>query len=172
MSYVSKVQQKLVTDLLLSRLSEKEFLRRFPMDRRSASAVTLDILRRGRDAHDAVDVEFGLYLGHHFGFTLEHVDVLCTLADAPWHECHEDVVDALASLKVPRAVDALYRAAAAEFPYRSYDDAHSLAVKAIYALSAIRNDEAVDRLEALANSGVQVVAETARDHLRRITSGN
>jgi hypothetical protein len=168
MSAVSERELSLILDLLLSRISEDEFHRQFPIVPGAASAAGLAMLQRAVQTPDPVGVEFGLYLGHRFGISPEYLDVLIALAGASWHERHEDVVDGLAKLKAPTSVDALYGLALAKYTYREYDDACSLGVKSIRALGAIQSVEAVERLAALLRCGNDILVSQAERQLLRM----
>lgn len=171
MSSVSERERGLVVDLLLSRISEDSFHREYPIERGEASSVGLAMLRRACVERDPVGVEFGLYLGHRFGISADYLDVLLVLAAADWHERHEDVVDGLAQLKAPASVDALYHTALAEHPYRNYDDASALGVKAVRAIGGIETPEALARLEQLLHSEHAALKDQARKELARMANG-
>lgn len=168
MSVVGERERRLILDLLLKRISEDEFYRSYPLARGEASHAGQVMLARALKERDAAGAEFGLYLGARFGITDEYLDVLLELATAPWHERHEDIVDALAILKSPKSVDTLVRAATTSYPYRDYDQFNSLGVKCVYALAKIGTPEAVAGLRKLKNSGDPNVAREAGRHLRRI----
>lgn len=112
-------------------------------------------------------MEFGLYLTFYYGFAPGHLEVLSKLSDAEWHTRHEDVVTALEELGDKRAAEVLYRAAIALHPYRRYDKARSLAVKAIWALGKLSDPGADEKLRLLAQSGPQIVRDEALHQLER-----
>jgi hypothetical protein len=107
MSFVSPDKQQLILDLLLQKVSERDFYSRFPTTPSEASASGAAMLRRALEEQDRVAVEFGLYLGHRFGITPDYLDALEKLAGTAWHERHEDVVAGLAKLASPSSVIAL-----------------------------------------------------------------
>jgi hypothetical protein len=167
-SFVGDREQRLILDLLVGRVSDSDFRRQFPMRPEQAAEFVLGMLTRALRERDPVGVEFGLYLGHRFGFSDQHLEILCLLACVKWHERHEDVVDALAKLKSPRCVDVLYCAALTGHAYRQYDETESLGVKCIYVLEAIQTRDATVRLGALLHSGNQVLERQAAAALHRI----
>ena len=126
----------------------------------------LNILEEAYRQKSAIDVECGLWIGFQFGFTADYFDILCRLSDAEWHMRHEDVVSALGGLRDARAVEALYRASLKVHLYLDYDDSRALAVKAIWALSGLRDPAADEKLRLLAQSDVPIVKENASDQLR------
>lgn len=167
-SAVTDRERKLIIELLLHRISEDHFLREFPVaSEQAASAAGLAMLRAATPS-DPAGVEFGLYLGHRFGITPDYLDVLCELATASWHERHEDVVDALAKLKSPTSVDALFNAALTRHAYRDYDESETLAVKVTWALRRIETPEALEKLGALRRSSNRIVSSEATRRLEDI----
>lgn len=168
MSFVSEREQRLILDLLSGRISEEDFYREFPTNPGEVSAVALAMLQRALQERDPVGAEFGLYLAHRFGITNNFLDVLLALANVPWHQRHEDVIEGLAALKNPASVDALYQAALARHPYLEYDDAFALGTKSIYALGAIETREAVSRLGELLHCGNSILETEAKAQLKRI----
>ena len=168
MSSVGDREQRLILDLLLGHKSEEQFCQEFPADPLQKSALGLSILQTAAKERDPVGVEFGLHLGHRFGFLPEYLGTLLALLREDWHERHEDVVDGLAELKSPESVDALCYAALMELPYRSYDDSGSLAKKCIRLLGKLQSHEAVLRLADLVRRGSDSVRSAAAAELHRL----
>jgi len=110
-------QQKLIFDMMLRRISEDEFLRGVGVAREDATGFALRNLEEAYRQKSEDDVECGLGVGFHFGFTHNFLDVLIRLSDAEWHHSHEDVVTALGELGDTRAVETLFRAALMIHPY-------------------------------------------------------
>lgn len=160
-------QRKSVLDLVGGRISDEEFLRRFNIARVDASKLSLRVLDDAYDRRDPDDVEFGLLIGFHFGFSPEHVDILCRLSDAEWHTQHENVILALDELSDQRAVGCFYRAALKLHPYLDYDEFRALAVKAIWALGKVQDSAADEKLRLLAESDQVIVRDEAQNQLRR-----
>ena len=102
-----------------------------------------------------------------FGFTMGHLDLLVQLASADWHHAHENVVSALAQLRAPAAVDALYHAGWWIPDYLDFDENRALAVKAIWALGGTPGPEADHALKRLLGAGGEIVREAARSQLMR-----
>lgn len=165
MSFVGERERGLIIDLLLKRISEEEFYRTFPMEPGEGSGVGQAMLVRALQERDAKGVEFGLYLGGWFGISDTYLDVLIGLAEEPWHQSHEHVVDALADLKSPKSVETLARTATLKLPYRDYDEFNSLGTKCVYALRAIQTKEAISRLGDLMVSGDPILEEDAETQL-------
>jgi hypothetical protein len=160
-------QQQLILDMALHRISEDEFLREVGIARADATGFALKILEEAYRQKSEDDVECGLSVGFHLGFTSEFIDVLTRLSDAGWHHSHEDVVTALDSLGDTRTIEALYRAALKIHPYLEFDDSRALAGKAIWALGRLGNAIADQKLRLLAESSDPVVGTDARKQLYR-----
>jgi len=168
MSFVSPEKQQLILDLLLDRLSEQDFYSRYPTSQSEVSTSGATMLRRALEEEDRVAVEFGLYLGHRFGITPEYLDTLENLAAAPWHERHEDVVAGLAKLRSPSSATALRDAALLRPAYLSYDDAFSLARKAIHALKSIQTPEALEKLGEILRQAPSPISDYAKKALTQV----
>lgn len=146
-------------------MSNEQFLKEFgAVDGR---ALGLDLLRDAVDRRDPVDVELALVVCFRFGFTDGHLQPLLILASADWHQRHEDVASALGELRSPASVDALVHLARWVPAYLEFDDAHALAVKAIWALGGISGDAAHQALASLAGSSCSIVADNAVAQLQK-----
>lgn len=154
-----------MVDLCLDRIDEAAFLAGYPLTRAAAADEGLALLEAGRAARDDERVETGLLLGFRFGIEARWHDVLVALAEAPWHERHEDVVSALDRLRDPRDVDVLFRVASARHAYLEWDDAHALGVKCAYALAKLGTAAARERLLQLAAGGAAAPVEEAARRL-------
>src|SRR5258708_28479461 len=99
-------QRETVLNLMLNKISEDEFLRKFGVDRADGNKLSLDMLEEAHRRREPDDVEYGLGVGFRFGFSPDHLGVLCQLSDEEWHMRHEDIVTALGTLHDKRAVEA------------------------------------------------------------------
>ena len=172
MSLVSEQQWQLAVGLVAGTMSEKTFCDSMATTAEDMPGLSFQLLRKSSDEHDAAGVEFGLILGHRFGFTDEHLAVLLHLAGEGWHIQHENVVDALAKFRNPSSIDTLYRAALTRHDYLDYDEAFALGVKCIWALGRINSEEAVARLGDLMSCGNNILVENAMNQLSRILDGS
>jgi hypothetical protein len=167
-SFVSPSKQQLILDLLLGRVSAQQFYAAYPTSEATASGEGSEMLKRAVEEQDGVAAEFGLYLGHKFGITPEYLEPLNALADAEWHQRHEDAVAGLAKLHHPSSVEPLYGAARLRPQYLDYDETFALAKKAVHALEAIQTTQAVEKLGQLLSQSPDVVKEYAKRALTRI----
>jgi hypothetical protein len=165
-------EQKLCRDLVItpprgvSQIRKEEFLRQFPLCVERGH-LALRILEEAYRAQNAEDLQCALIVGHTFGFTLEHKDILCNLVEADWHFSHEDVVAALDKLRTPDVAEALFRATQWIPEHLNYDESRALAVKAIWALGKIAGNEAETKLEMLAHSDDAILRKAAMEQLER-----
>jgi hypothetical protein len=165
-------QRRLCKDLVItpphgrSQISKEEFLRQFPSSVQQGK-LALPLLKEAYDAHSPEDLECALLIGFTFGFGPGHREILSNLIEADWHHSHEDIVEALDTLRSPDAVDALFRATQWIPKSLEYDEGRALAVKAIWALGKIPGCESQAKLEMVARSDDPVVRETALEQLDR-----
>lgn len=165
---MTNAERELILDLIAHRISESDFLARFPIDPRSDPSSVTRILEQAYCTQNASDVEFGMYLGFHFNsFSQDSVEILCKLLVEDWHKQHEDIAWILQKLKDPASVGPLYWAANASLPYLAYDDAHALATKAMWALSEINSEDARRKLTLLTQSEIPIIRDNAARLLRR-----
>src|SRR5262245_9233232 len=75
-------------------IPKEEFQSRFPRAVRRGK-LNLELLEEAIAARSAHDLAWSLVIGFNFGFSAEHVDILCELSYADWHLDHEDIVTAL-----------------------------------------------------------------------------
>jgi hypothetical protein len=162
---VTEEERQLVSALMVrldgrQALSPDEFLHRFRHSTDGAR-LSLDLLNEAAADHNPEDVEYALIVGFTFGFTEQHLSVLLDLIDKDWHFAHEDIVSALADLRTPKSVEALYHATQWIPEYLDFDEARALAVKAIWGLGAIEGSAAQEKLDLLAGSDDPILRENA-----------
>jgi hypothetical protein len=80
-------------------ISKEKFLERYPAAVENGK-VALRIIERAYQTRNAGEIQCALVVGFTFGFAPEHKEILCALAIADWHRCHEDVVSALEMLAI------------------------------------------------------------------------
>jgi HEAT repeat protein len=149
---IDERQKDLIFSLAAGKLSEEDFLGKFPLSSREKSSLGPKVLQFALSAKDPDAVEAGTILAAHFGMSEDFVDILEQLAKENWHKDHEDVVFALGKLASPTSVGAIYAAAQSHHPYlEDYDDSFQIRSKSIHALRNVGTAEAVRRLEELLN---------------------
>lgn len=159
---------KLIIDATIGAIPKEKVLERYSYLGVEPSKIELQLLQNALNDRDADGVECALLVGGLFGTSIESSAVLRELALAEWHQRHEDVVTALDQLNDPDSVATLYEVAIKRFAYRCYDEAQSLAVKAIWALARIAGREAEKALTTLSHSENRIVCEEARRQLQRL----
>ena len=147
-----------------SQISPGEFICRFP-SALVGGKVDLRLIEDAYRQQNEDDLAAAIVIGAEFGFSAEHVPVLCQLLSAAWHGCHEDIVQTLQELKAPAAVDALYHAALDRHEYLDYDELFGLARKCTWALADIGTPEALAKLHSLAANENPVIAGYARKRI-------
>lgn len=162
---MTEQQKEAVIDLAIGKITEDAFLKFFATPPVQTDHLVHQLLEVAFTEKDADEVECALIVGFVFGFSSNHFHILCSLLDANWHCGHEDIVSALAKLKSPNAIDALFRAATTRHEYLAYNDSRALASKAVFALSDIGTPAAIESLRLLANGDDPVVAKMASEQL-------
>jgi HEAT repeat protein len=94
-----------------------------------------------------------------------HAPALILLAEAPWHQRHEDVVRALQQLRSPDAIGPLERTTFSTHDYLAYDEDFGLARKCTWALADIGTPAAHEALTRLASCKNPTIAGYAKKRL-------
>lgn len=156
----------LALDLAEKKVSKKDFLKLL-MRGEDPEEVVRQVLAEAIDSKVPDNVECALIVGFNFGFTQKHLQLLIVILIEPWHFRHEDAVDALATLKSPMAVEALYGATQWIPKYLEFDESRALASKAIWALGAIDGSDANAALLRLAEGSDSFLSKCANEQLNR-----
>lgn len=98
-----------------------------------------------------------------------YVPILCQIGVQDWHDLHEDVASMLQELADSRSVEALFVMANSKHHYLEYDEAYALAVKCCWALAAIGNKSAYEKLKVLARDRRSSVGRAAEELLKSQT---
>ncbi len=161
-------EQEFILKLSTSEISQEDFLKKFGASRQEVPLLIERLLRESFKEADEDGIDCALLVGFVFGFGVRHIQILCELSDADGHHSHEDIVSALDELRTPRATDVFFRAIQARHKYLDFDDAHALAVKALYALSNLNTESAREKIRLATHSDVPRIAEQARERLREL----
>ncbi len=162
---MNEAQHRLVTDLLVGRLSTHDFVEQFGVDPTTDRQFVRLGLERALIDRSSDDVSALLALAFRFDLSASWAPLLCRLLQEDWHQSHEDLASALQDLRDPTTVDGLFAATCVEHAYLAFDDARALAVKCIWALHDIGTDAARSHLETLARFDVEVIRHAAGERL-------
>lgn len=149
-----------------AQVSKEEFLSQFPAALQEGKLAS-NLLKDAAMTENPEDLQCALIVGLTFGFSQDHIDILCSLVTADWHVSHEDVISALDILQTPDALPAFFAATQWIPKYLEYDDCRALAVKAIWAIGRIPGRDAESRLKILANSDDEILRKAAAEQLER-----
>ncbi|MFV0328206.1 MAG: HEAT repeat domain-containing protein [Dysgonomonas sp.] len=119
---------------------------------------TLSLLRDVVEKKDAVKLSNIIAIIFNDGADKDYTDILLPLLGEKWHTSEEDIVEVLELIKDPKSVDKLYETA---INIPDYDDMRSLAKKCMWALSAIKTPEAIEKLKLLQTIDDQIIKENA-----------
>jgi hypothetical protein len=153
-------------------ISKEEFQSRFPSAVRDGK-LNLELLKEASETRNSHELSCSMVVGFNFGFSPEHVDILCDLSYADWHLAHEDIVSALEDIALEysassKIIQALHHATQWVPEYLGYDHVRALAVKAIWALGKIGNREAELALEKISRCPNLILKINADRQLERL----
>ena len=94
-------------------------------------------------------------------YALDIDPVLCDLILCDWHHSHENIASILRGQLDSTKGDSLFLAAQRKYAYLDYDDTYQFARKCIKALSAIGDNNAVNKLRSLSNNGNEFIEQYA-----------
>lgn len=101
----------------------------------------------------------------------ELVDYLNQIILMDWHKQHENLAMILQNIKSPTSVESLYCTVYKRYSYLAYDESYALAVKCIWALGAIKDEYAIEKLEQIVVSADNsIIKENAIKQLELIKS--
>jgi hypothetical protein len=80
-------------------ISKEEFLQRYPSAVENGKVATR-ILEQAYKARNAAELQCALVVGFTFGFAPEHKSILRALLLAKWHDCCDDIVSALNTMRM------------------------------------------------------------------------
>jgi hypothetical protein len=128
--------------------------------------TSLRLLNEAFENKDSDLVEEVIFSESDFGeFSNRFSEIFCKLLQADWHYRHEDIAFILQGLKDPSTVNCLYNAAELQFDYLDYDETYQFARKCTWALADIGTPEAKAKLQQLAHSNNELVAQYAQKRL-------
>ena len=159
-------KKELILKLMMKKINLSEFLYQF-----GDGSGELDLCKEltlAREAKDAELVDLLLYLSAVVKFDYYDVDILNQLVTDPWHQKHEEIVRLLDHYRQPSSVNPLYKAALLNLDYRDYDEDFVLANKCIRVLEKIQDQNAIEKMELLADVNNELIRQYAKKHLNRI----
>lgn len=165
---MNKIILELINQFSNGKINKEQLLTEFSflMKQELNEDLCLKELEEALVKKDSETINQFISVGFIIGFSHKSLRTLCKLLLSPIHYNHEDIARLLQQFKSPETVDCLYKAAELQFDYLDYDDTYQFARKCIKALSAIGNDDAIDKLRLLAGSKTQEIAEYAKTELR------
>ena len=160
----------LIYRLFENKITDKEFINRVCQKESNLDNYIFKLLENSVNNKNAEDLEWVIFLIFKFKkFSEKFTDVLCEIFEDSWHHKHEDIASMLEEVKLPKTVKMLYKVAISNYPYLEFDDSYDLAVKCIWALGEIRNEEAIEKLKLLSISSNEIIKKNALEQLERIS---
>lgn len=162
------VDEQDLDKLMLGTVSKDRFLELIKVKSENLGDELSEMLNYAYKQHSDVNVETALYLVFTYElFSENYIDVLNNIILCDWHEQHENIAMLVQRLKSPKSVYYLYVSINQKYSYLEYDDSYALAVKCIWALGDIGNEEAKEYLMKLLNSENEIIVENAKKQLER-----
>lgn len=168
---MKNIDEDYFNKLIRNQISKQEFLNCIEIREEDLEDQILEYLNFSYNKKSSFDIEFGIYLLFKFKvYGNIHVDILIKLMQEEWHNQHENIASLFQKLKNVKTVECLYITVFKKFDYLLFDENYALAVKCIWALGDIRNDNAISKLQLLMESDNDVVKINAKKQLDRILS--
>lgn len=123
----------------------------------------LDNAVTNRDEEKLEEALIVINIGYHNLASLS--PVFCQLLKEDWHYKHEDLAMLLSDIKDPSTANCLCEATELQYSYLDYDDTYQFARKCIKGISAIGDNNAINKLQQLAESKNITIAGYARKEL-------
>lgn len=156
----------LITALYSGSISQDEFIKEYFLNTPRSDEHVLNLINSGILHKDTIAVEEAIVLLYTGFFSNKLFTAkLCELLQSDWHTKHEDIAMLLKDIEDPSTVDCLYHAVESKLDYLDYDDTYQFARKCIKALSAIGDDNAIDKLRILTSSKIGEIAAYAKKEL-------
>lgn len=159
---------QLFSSFIKNEIDEKFFSTQFKSSTGSdlTEGYCLEKINEGIQKHDGEMIDIFIQIGLVVAFTSKSIPILCKLLGLNCHHKHEDIAMLFKEFRDPDTVNCLYNAAELKFEYLAYDETYQFARKCIKALSAIEDENAIQKLKMLQNSKTPEIAEYARKELR------
>jgi predicted Zn-ribbon and HTH transcriptional regulator len=150
-------------------LSSTELLKILNLNEEQISEQIIKMLDKSLKNKDADLCEDAIYLICIYDkFLNKYVTRLNKLLIKNWHKKHEDIASLLQDARSPSSIENLYKTVYARYEYLDYDEAYALAVKCIWALGDIGNDDAKDKLKQLTFSENEIINKNAKYQIERL----
>jgi hypothetical protein len=156
-----------IESYLRGEMSISAFLELIPQKTFCFTDKIIKLLERSYIEKDPDKVEFLTIAASADGISKKYSEVFCKLLKENWHKKHEDIVMLLEEIRDPNTVDCISALVYRKMPWDD-DEHYSLGLKCIWALGAIRNNKAVERLEELTTSNVEFIKSAATKQLQHI----
>lgn len=162
------VDKQELKKLILGKVSNEEFLNLINVKFENLDEELYEMLNFAYKQHSDMNIEIALYLIFKYElFDEKYLDLLNNLILCDWHKQHENIAMILQKLKSPKSVNCLYITINKKYSYLKYDDNYALAVKCVWALGDIGNEEAKEYLKKLLKSENDIIRNNAIKQLER-----
>lgn len=161
---------KYILDLMLKKISKDDFLKLNGIKRDQLSEKIFSNISEAAKNKSAHDLELAVYLIFEYDvYRQDLIEVLNKLLADNWHEQHENIAMLLQEYNSSSSIPYLVQTIKTEHDYLKYDTNFALAVKCIWALGDIGNDDAKKQLSELVSSDNKIISENAKKQIERLT---
>ena len=161
--------KKIIKKLIRKEITDKKFIKVFCLVEKNFDYALEELLENSVKEKNAEDLVLLMFLIYKFEKkSINIINMLCDIFEDNWHYEHENIAFLFEEARPIKAVNSLYRVAISKFPYLDFDYNYALAVKCIWALGNIRNEESVGKLKLLATSNNEIIKNNALEQLERI----
>ncbi|TDH23954.1 hypothetical protein EXU57_15790 [Segetibacter sp. 3557_3] len=145
--------QSNATSTKYNTISRAEFFKLFPVDLKKNHRFLLDVFEEAYHNKDTETIEYGLMLIGFLETPLRtYAPIFKKLLKENWHQLHEMLLDLLVSMKDVENVEAIYQVVLYAGESFNVADYETIAVKAIWGLSAIGSKEAWERIKTISEN--------------------
>lgn len=165
---MNEMEKQLFEDLLFRRITEDDFLKRYPVPLINNREYIYSVFKKIYDTKDADSLEFAITLTI-FDPSIfpwdKYYQLICQFLKEQWHFSHESLVGALPTLDIPVVVETLYKTALLKLDYLFYDDTFALARRCIFKLGKINSIDSRRKLDLLGKSDNPVIRKHIKEQM-------
>ncbi|RKO80839.1 hypothetical protein C5E04_16525 [Pectobacterium parmentieri] len=160
--------QTLLNEFYSQSFSKEELIKRFDLECYSPAAFISKEIGIASKKENADELEDAITLVFIFNEKDVPVEQLNFLLLEHWHYKHEDIASLLQDIRSESSVECLFKAIQEDYKYLSFDDSYALAIKCIWALGGINNENAKSKLSELCQSDIAIIKSNAENQLARL----
>ncbi|MCU1799159.1 hypothetical protein CUU45_18040 [Pectobacterium polaris] len=166
---MNQYNQELLNMFYSQNISKYELIKKFDLECHTSIELISKEIENASQKKSADELEDAITLIFIFNEKKIPVEQLNYLLLEHWHYKHEDIASLLQDIKSESSVEYLFKATEENYEYLSFDDSYALAVKCIWALGEINNENAKIKLSKLCQSDIKIIKSNAEKQLNRLS---